>query len=138
MSAVVPGRVIEAFEWQRFGMDNAMGSPLYKRLLDITIAEVQLASTPPLDPSSWPGLVPVHGPDGHLDAVELRGFARDSPLRAAGLAEGDQLLAIDGYSLADNTINGAGLLPARHLGWTVVEIARAHHHVVLSIHWQVR
>jgi hypothetical protein len=106
----------------------------------VTVAEVELAKMNLSGANLWPArVVSVHGPGGHVDGVELQGIPRDSPLRAAGLAEGDQLLAINGYSFADDTIEqGTSLMQARNLGWTVVEIARGDHHVVLSIRWQVR
>jgi membrane-associated protease RseP (regulator of RpoE activity) len=108
--------------------------------LDVTVADVELAKMEWSAKSMWPArFVSVHGPGGHVDGVELQGIPLDSPLRAAGLAEGDQLLAINGYSFADDTIEqGTSLMQARNLGWTVVEIARGDHHVVLSIRWQVR
>ena len=107
--------------------------------LDVTVAEVQLPKMQWSDANVWPArVVSVHGPGGHVDGVELHGIPRDSPLRAAGIAEGDQLLAINGYSFADDTIEqGTSLMNARNLGWTVVEIARGNHHVVLSIRWPV-
>ncbi len=108
--------------------------------LDLTVAEVELAKMEWSDAKIWPArFVSVHGPGGHVDGVELQGIPRDSPLRAAGLADGDQLLAVNGYTFADDTIEqGTSLMHARNLGWTVVEIARGDHHVVLSIRWQVR
>lgn len=108
--------------------------------LDVTVADVQLAKLPS-DPSSfWPAsTVSVRGQGGHIDGVELHGIPTDSPIRLAGLADGDQLLGVNGYSFADDTIEqGTALMHARNLGWTIVEVARGNHHVVLSIHWPVR
>jgi len=104
---------------------------------DVTVAEVTLAKMQWSGANVWPArVVSVHGPSGHVDGVELHDIPHDSPLRAAGIADGDQLLGINGYSFADGSIDqGADLMNARNLGPTVVEIARGNHHVVLSIRW---
>ena len=107
--------------------------------LDVTVVEVQLAKLPSSALSLWPeSTVAVRGSGGHVDGVELRGIPRDSPMRVAGFAEGDQLLGVNGFSFVDDTIAEAGLMRASNLGWTIVEIARANHHVVFSIRWPVR
>ena len=106
--------------------------------LDVTVTEVQLAKMPASPADFWPAsTISVRGSGGHIDGVELHGIPRESPIRVVGIADGDQLLGVNGYSFADDTIEGAGLMHARNLGWTIVEIARGNHHVVLSIHWQV-
>jgi hypothetical protein len=87
----------------------------------------------------WPShVLPVYGPGHHLDGLELREIPAESPLRTAGFVEGDQLLGIDGYTFASDTFKNVDVLEARKRGWAVVEVARANHHVVLSIHWPVR
>jgi len=106
--------------------------------LDVTVMDVRLPSKQWPQESFFPASTPaVRGLNGHIDGVELRGIPSDSPMRLVGITEGDQLLGVNGYSFADDTMEGAGLLYARNLGWTIVEIARGNHHVVLSIHWQV-
>lgn len=107
--------------------------------LDVTVAEVQLAKLPSSPSDFWPAsTVSVRGREGHIDGVDLHGIPPGSPIRVAGIADGDQLLGVNGYSFADDTIEkGMQLMNARNLGWTIVEIARGNHHVVLSIHWQV-
>lgn len=106
--------------------------------LDVTVMDVQLPTAHWPSESFFPKSMPaVRGLNGHVDGVELRGIPLDSPMRLVGIMEGDQLLGVNGYTFADDTIDGAGLMHARNLGWTIVEIARGNHHVVLSIHWQV-
>ena len=105
--------------------------------LDVTVVDVHLPSSRWPIESIMPASTPaVHGLGGHIDGVELRGIPASSPLRLAGITEGDQLLGINGYSFADDTIErGTLLMNAHNLGWTIVEIARGNHHVVFSIRW---
>jgi hypothetical protein len=109
--------------------------------LDVSIGAVEMAKpflTRDAYADFWPGRVlPVYGPGDHIDGLELRGIPADSPLREAGFADGDQLLGIDGYDFYDDTFKNVDVVQARKRGWAVVEIARANHHVVLSIHWPV-
>ncbi len=112
--------------------------------LDVSIVDVQMAKPftewPDTQLDFWPtSSVPVYGPARHLDALELHGVPLGSTLRVAGIAEGDQLLGIDGYTLAGDTLQ-TKLDPnvIRKRGSMVVEIARGDHHVVLSIHWPLR
>ena len=112
--------------------------------LDVSIVDVQMAKPftewPDTQLDSWPmSPLPVYGPARHLDALELHGVPLGSTLRVAGIAEGDQLLGIDGYTLAGDTLQ-TKLDPnvIRKRGSMVVEIARGDHHVVLSIHWPLR
>jgi hypothetical protein len=106
--------------------------------LDVTVVEVQLPKR--LSPAGFfpASTLSVRDRYGNIDGVELHGVPPDSPIRAAGLADGDQLLGINGYTFVDDTIGQATLLMnGKSLGWTIVEIARGNHHVVLSIRWQV-
>jgi hypothetical protein len=110
--------------------------------LDVTTCDVQIAK-PIATADAYVDMFParvinVVGPGNHLDGLELRDFPSGSPLREAGLAEGDQLLGVNGFDLADDTMRHVDVLPTRSRGWAVVEVARANHHVVLSIHWPVR
>jgi hypothetical protein len=107
--------------------------------LDVTVVEVHLRDAHFSPDTFFPKSTPaVRGRDGHIDGVELLGIPRESPLRLVGITEGDQLLGINGYSFADDSIErGTELMHARNLGWTIVEIARGNHHVVFSIRWPV-
>jgi hypothetical protein len=107
--------------------------------VDLTVVEVQLPKMASADGYIWPeSTVAVRGAAGHIDGLEVRDIPRNSPLRMAGLADGDQLLGLNGFTFVDDTIErGVGLQHARNGGWMVAEIARGNHHVVLSIRWQV-
>jgi membrane-associated protease RseP (regulator of RpoE activity) len=109
--------------------------------LDVTVVDVPLAT--PL--GMWTDVaanvfpmhsLPVHDAAGHVDALEIHGLPLSSPLRVAGIAEGDELLAIDGYRFDNDTIRDIDVVAARARGAVTVELVRAGHHVVLSIHWK--
>lgn len=122
----------------------ATAKDLQKLHVDVSISEVAMAASftssyPDTYLDFWPARIePVYGPGHHLDGLELLTIPPESPLREAGLAAGDQLLGIDGYDFTDDTYRSVDVLEARKRGWAVLEIARANHHVVLSIHWPVR
>jgi hypothetical protein len=106
--------------------------------LDITVVEVPLAwslvryGTHDL----WPQeSLPVYGYGHHVDAFEIQKLSPQSMLRVAGLANGDELLGIDGYRFDDDSFRDIDTAAIQKRGWTVVEIARAEHHLVLSIKW---
>jgi len=111
--------------------------------LDVSVVDVQMGKTftewPDRMSDFWPtASVPLYGRDHHLDGLEIHGIPQRSPLRVAGLVDGDQLLAIDGYPLASDDKMEIDPNVIRHRGSMIVEIARGDHHVVLSIHWPVR
>jgi hypothetical protein len=116
----------------------ALAKQLQSLGLDVTVAEVQIAKSLEslTNESVWPRLLPVRGAGGAVDAMEVRGMPASSPLRAAGFADGDQVVAIDGYDI-ERGVAGVDALHTKQRGWTVVEVTRANHHVVLSIRWQV-
>ena len=112
--------------------------------LDVTVVDVPLSSAL----TQWPDFrenyfpmdsVPIRDAiSGHVDAIEIRGLPESSPLRVAGIANGDQLLGIDGYRLDDDSFRFVDVLGIRARGAMVVELARGGHRVVLSIHWKVK
>ncbi len=112
--------------------------------LDVTVVDVPLSNAlaqwPDFRENSFPmDSVPVRDTaSGHVDAIEIRGLPESSPLRVAGIANGDQLLGIDGYRLEDDSLRFVDVLGIRARGSMIVELARGGHHVVLSIHWKVK
>lgn len=109
--------------------------------LDVTVIEVPLASTFTHVglAALWPTeSLPVYGRDHHVDAFELRKLPPDSVLRVAGMAEGDELLGVDGYDFVDDSFRNIDTLAIQKRGWVIVELARAQHHVVLSIRWDTK
>ena len=109
--------------------------------LDVSVVDVQMGKPftewPDRMIDFWPtASVPLYGRDHRLDGLEIHGIPRHSALRVAGLVDGDQLLGIDGSTLAEDKMEIDPNV-IRHRGWMVVEIARGDHHVVLSIHWPV-
>jgi hypothetical protein len=105
--------------------------------LDLTVSEIEIAK--PIAPSvKWPTFIPVRGSGDRRYGLELTGMAPTSPFAALGLANGDEILAVDGYDLAESGgIHIIDLLQPYQRHWVIVEIARGVHHVVLSIQWPV-
>jgi len=106
---------------------------------DISLSEVELprvfTEKETLD-GFWPtSFMPVNDASGRLAGLEVRSLPRDSPLRVAGLSEGDVVLGIDGYRFEDLGVREVDVLGIRQRGSLVVEIARGRHHVVLAIRW---
>jgi len=106
--------------------------------LDLTVLEVEIAHppTPFGDQHMWPMLVPLRGQNNRLESLELHGLSPASQFAAAGLANGDRILTIDGYDI-DDAIDAIDFGRPQKLGRLIVEIARGVHHVVLSIRWPV-
>jgi hypothetical protein len=107
--------------------------------LDMTVIEVSLA-----DPAlavrldeMWPQTtLPVYDASRHsVEAFELRALPLRSPLRAAGFADGDQVLGIDGYRFDEGTIADIDVLAIQKREHAVVEVVRGTHHVALSLRW---
>jgi hypothetical protein len=120
-----PARLLaRAREMQGLGLDmTVIEVPFGKRLAHSDLSTL------------WPESLPIYGHDHHVDALELRKVPTESLLRVAGVADGDELLGIDGYRFDDDTFNSMDTLPIQKRGWVVVELGRARHHVVLSLRW---
>ncbi len=105
--------------------------------LDVTVSEVPLSKVLSDTPHQevWPTQSrPIHGYGG-VEAFELRGIPASSPLRVLGIADGDQLLGIDGYRFDNDSFYSIDMLAIQKRGFAVVELARGEHHVVLGIRW---
>jgi hypothetical protein len=108
---------------------------------DVAVMEVSIPSlfaSWPGDDQLWPSSYqPVYGLGRRLEGLAVHGVPAESPLRVAGIADGDVVLGIDGYDFGDLSLREIDAAAVRARGWLVVEIARAEHHVVLSIRWPV-
>jgi len=108
--------------------------------LDVSVVDVHL-SRPLADfPQTRAGVfptdtTPLRNSLDHVDSLEIHGLSDASPLRVAGLENGDELLGIDGYRFDDDSFKNVDIATIRARGAMVVELARAHHHVLLSVRW---
>ncbi len=109
--------------------------------LDVSVVEVQLSN----DLATWSSthvnafpvdLVPLRSATSNVDALSIHNMPENSPLRIAGIENGDELLGINGFRFDSDTLRYDDVLGIRSQGWLVAEIARSRHHIVLSIHWK--
>ena len=111
--------------------------------VDLTISEVTVSRAFPrgdktellddLAPITW---LPLHDDTHGVLALEATRVPATSPLSAAGLVDGDCVVSIDGWDFTrDPTIDPVAKDDVLR-AWSVIELVRGGHHVVLSIHWK--
>lgn len=105
-------------------------------VVDVPISDVVASSWPDgsaLWPASW---LPIYDRSRTLSGFEIVGIPATSPLRVAGFADGDRVLAVDGYDFRDDALGKLDAKLVLRRGWVVVEVERGEHRVVLSLHWR--
>ncbi|HEY1956990.1 MAG TPA: hypothetical protein VGH28_15330 [Polyangiaceae bacterium] len=107
--------------------------------LDVTVVDVPMSDAFSTEQGFgnrfWPTWKLVYDAQHALAALEVAEMPRASPLRVAGLTDGDRVESIDGWRFQEDEIDKLDPNAVRKRGWVVVELERGGHHVVLSIRW---